>query len=314
MGESRTGNEAGLVLGKFMPPHRGHLELLAHARAAASRLTVIVVSKPSDVIPPELRVAWMRELCPDATILSLFDPDQVPEGPPNWPVWMRNIRRIYPTGPEVLISSESYGAELAARLGAKHCYLQRGRDTTRISATEIRNTPFRYWQLVPLCVRPYFALRVFVVRCRHSVEPSLGEKLAAAYGNRCEEVREREQGRRREAPGIGWDSAVLGDAVLERGALLGVDDRLVFREITCRPSTAPYPVLDGCPDHLAEFGLVLVDEPPCSRGCQDVENAHAGLWRPRGGTVRRFEVVRLGGDLESRFRVGRATVESMLAS
>lgn len=54
----------GFLLGKFMPPHAGHMLLCEGARALVDELTVLVCSLPGDPIESELRLAWMRELLP----------------------------------------------------------------------------------------------------------------------------------------------------------------------------------------------------------------------------------------------------------
>ena len=59
----------GLVLGRFLPPHRGHQYLLDFARASVRELTVILCSSPDDPIPSKVRLAWLRELCPTAELL-----------------------------------------------------------------------------------------------------------------------------------------------------------------------------------------------------------------------------------------------------
>ena len=56
----------GLIIGKFMPPHAGHLRLCAVAAAQVDKLHVVLFSKPSEPIPGALRLEWLRELLPTA--------------------------------------------------------------------------------------------------------------------------------------------------------------------------------------------------------------------------------------------------------
>ena len=58
----------GFILGKFMPPHAGHVTLVQSARALVDELTILFCSLPDDPIPGETRHAWLRELFPDCRI------------------------------------------------------------------------------------------------------------------------------------------------------------------------------------------------------------------------------------------------------
>ena len=79
----------GLILGKFLPPHAGHLYLADFARNFAERLTILVCSLPGDPIPGELRYAWMRELFPAARVIHIDRelPQEPGEHPRFWDIW-----------------------------------------------------------------------------------------------------------------------------------------------------------------------------------------------------------------------------------
>ena len=66
----------GLVLGKFLPPHAGHLYLIETALREVDHLTVLVCSLEREPIPGALRFHWMRELAPRPFFLtaSMFNP------------------------------------------------------------------------------------------------------------------------------------------------------------------------------------------------------------------------------------------------
>jgi len=63
----------GLVLGKFMPPHRGHLRLIDQARRRVEGLTVLGATRACEPIPGALRYRWMCELFPTLDVRHLTD-------------------------------------------------------------------------------------------------------------------------------------------------------------------------------------------------------------------------------------------------
>jgi len=89
----------GFLLGKFMPPHRGHLMLCDFARSYCDELTVLVCSRPGDPIDGALRYDWMRELVPGARIVHFAKdvPQEPSEHPGFWRIWreivLANLRR-----------------------------------------------------------------------------------------------------------------------------------------------------------------------------------------------------------------------------
>ena len=55
----------GFVLGKFMPPHKGHVFLCEFARQYCEHLTILVASLPDEPIPGRLRYEWMKRMFDD---------------------------------------------------------------------------------------------------------------------------------------------------------------------------------------------------------------------------------------------------------
>ena len=81
----------GFILGKFMPPHAGHLFACQVARQRVDELTVLVCSHDAEPIPGTLRAQWMRDSLPYPGIHIIHmhrDIPQVPEDHPDfWNIW-----------------------------------------------------------------------------------------------------------------------------------------------------------------------------------------------------------------------------------
>ena len=169
----------GLIVGKFMPPHEGHLYLIEQARRQVDRLTVILLSMPGEPIPPQRRLDWLRQLVgPDVEVLHADSYPTDYADPAVWDKWVATIRSVYPNGPDRVFSSEDYGRQLADLLGASHVMVDRAREAVPIAATQIRTQPMRHWGYIPPPVREWFVRRIAVLGPRTPGREALARRLA----------------------------------------------------------------------------------------------------------------------------------------
>lgn len=175
----------GLVLGKFMPPHLGHVFLVDFARHHVADLVVLVCSIESEPIPGELRFEWMRELFPQAGVRVVHVTDELPQQPeddPNfWPLWREAIHSYFDGPIDYVFASEPYGYRLAAELGARYIPVDHARSLVQASGTAVRNDPMANWRSIPPCVRPYYVKRVCIVGPESTGKTTLATQLAAHY-------------------------------------------------------------------------------------------------------------------------------------
>ena len=169
----------GMVLGKFLPPHVGHVQLCETASRMCDELTIVVGSLAREPISGEQRVAWMRELIPGANVVHLTRelPQEPAEHPEFWRLWREALLEIVPR-PDRVFTSDAYGERLAFELGASWMPVDPGRTVFRISGTEIRRDPMRHWAMLPRAVRPYFARRVSVFGPESTGKSTLAVQLA----------------------------------------------------------------------------------------------------------------------------------------
>lgn len=171
----------GLVLGKFLPPHAGHVYLAQSAAAGVDELVVLVCSLASEPIPGGLRHAWMSELAPrGARVIHVTDenPSFPEEHPAFWEIWTATVRRACPEPIDVVFTSEAYGDELARRLVARHIAVDPERRAFPISGTSLRADPMAHWAFLPECVRPWYARRVVVTGPESVGKTTLARDLA----------------------------------------------------------------------------------------------------------------------------------------
>ena len=173
----------GFLIGKFLPPHAGHLRMFEQALTQVQALTVMIFHKQSEPIPGKLRMKWLRQLCPEITFLECTDEHRIDfEDPTVWDLWTRSIRKHYRDIPDVVFGSEPYIEELAQRLNAtSFCYIDLVRDQLPISARWIRRKPWAYWAYIPKPVRPYFVQQICILGGESTGKSTLARQLALHF-------------------------------------------------------------------------------------------------------------------------------------
>ncbi|WP_066656311.1 MULTISPECIES: AAA family ATPase [unclassified Sphingomonas] len=181
----------GFLLGKFMPPHAGHLTLARAARAMVDRLTVLVCWLPDDPIPGETRLAWMRELLPDCDVVGHGAPvPQAPEDSPDfWPIWRGIVRAVHPYPIDLLFAGEAYGQRLAQEVGGLFVPLG-GRIMAAdpggiggLSGSAVRADPWAHAALLPGPVRAHYTRTIVMHGVESTGKSVLAERLARHFGS-----------------------------------------------------------------------------------------------------------------------------------
>ncbi|MFC7479674.1 AAA family ATPase [Luedemannella flava] len=202
----------GVVIGKFLPPHRGHSYLIEAALAGADRVAVIVCERADDPIPAAARAALLRELHPAADVL--VTPDDIPadEGAVTSRAWAERTVALltprYGAGPDVAFTSEEYGPRWAGFMGARHVSVDPARARYPVSGTAVRADPWGRAEYLSPGARAWFVTRVCVLGAESTGTTTLAADLAAHYGASWVPEYGREYCEKRLADGpIEWTSA-----------------------------------------------------------------------------------------------------------
>lgn len=319
----------GLVLGKFLPPHAGHLYLVDYARSYVDDLTVVVGTLKREPIPGELRYQWMSELCPGANVVHLTDENpQTPEEHPQfWDIWRESLTRVLKDPVEFVFASEDYGERLAKELGAKFIPVDIARAQVPISGTEVRARPLTHWEFLPPCVRAHYAVRVCVFGPESTGKSTLSQNLAKRYGtvNVAEYARaylEKRNGKLEydDLEFIGRGQCAAEDALAPRAnRLLFCDTDLLTTRIWSEA------LFDRCPEWVHEtaklrhYQLYLLNDvdvpfvPDVVRYLpQEREAFFARCERALKEENRRYVVLR--GSWENRFATACAAIDGLIES
>ena len=181
--EQKKKYKKGFVLGKFLPPHKGHQFLIDSALMQVEELTILVCTIQKEPIKGILRYQWMRELYPQANVKHVTDevPSYPHEHPDFWSIWTQLLKREIDTDTEIFLSSEEYGFEVAEKLNIRHILIDKARQTVPISATAVRNDPFTNWDYIPDIVKPYFVKRIVLTGPESTGKTTMAKMLAEHY-------------------------------------------------------------------------------------------------------------------------------------
>ena len=175
--------KTGLVLGKFMPLHKGHELLLAFANHFVDTLYVVVDNLPDAPISGALRCQWIKESFPDVTVYYIPSPNpQHPDEHPDfWNIWKRSLLALLPEHPDYLFASDDYGLALAAVLGATFIPFDLQRQIVPVSGTAIREAPFDHWDTLSDCAKRFYLKRICIFGPESSGKTTLACLLADHY-------------------------------------------------------------------------------------------------------------------------------------
>ena len=170
----------GVILGKFMPPHEGHVALVRTASFLVDRLTIILSTSDSDAIEPAIRKNWMENLFPKAVVIVVNNgATPLPSEDPKWgPI----IRGFHPETVDRVIGSEDYIVDLAKALKAQHFILDPMWMAFPANSVEVRQDPFGHWKSIPGYVRPYFQKRLTLVGPESTGKSYMADLLAKKFG------------------------------------------------------------------------------------------------------------------------------------
>lgn len=177
-----------LVLGKFMPLHAGHQALIAFAQTQADHLTVLLCAEAMEPIAGEARERWLRLSYADHPRITIKRVDYRDEDLPATSVSSRDVSALWThrlqewvPETEVIIGSEDYVRYVAEIWGISFRIFDAPRAAVPVSATMIRQAPYRYRKLLAPAARPDFVQRIVLHGTESTGKSTLTQHLATQY-------------------------------------------------------------------------------------------------------------------------------------
>lgn len=179
----------GLVLGKFMPPHKGHLHLINTALEQCENVFVLICSLESEPIKGVLRYNWLKMIYADVKNIKIIHvTDELPQHPDecaskydfyikNWcPVVIKHAPIL-----DVVFTSEEYGDEFAEYLCVEHVLVDIDRVLYHTSGTKVRSNPIQEWDYIPDIVKEYYTKRIAIMGPESTGKSILTRMLAEVF-------------------------------------------------------------------------------------------------------------------------------------
>lgn len=181
--------ENGLVLGKFFPPHLGHLFLIDSALKQCDTVHVMVCTLDRETIPGEIRYNWIKNHYKKNKNVNVIHCDQeLPQYPSDCDTkfefynqhWVPTVYS-YIDKLDAVFTSEDYGNEFAFWLGVEHVLVDKQRNTFPVSGTKIRNSPLSNWDFIPNSEKYYFTKKIAILGPESTGKSTLTKKLAKHF-------------------------------------------------------------------------------------------------------------------------------------
>lgn len=191
----------GMIGGKYLPLHRGHVESILKAYTMCDELYIVLSyneerekllftgnMKP---IPYKERHNWLYQLTKDldnVTILDIEDNDKT-EDKYNWNQSAEDIKRAINKPIDKIFHSDLENRSLFKKLYPNAEIITLERNNIPISATKLRhnNDIYKLWNFVPNVVKPYFTKKVCIIGTESCAKSTLTRNLAKYFNTTCVE-------------------------------------------------------------------------------------------------------------------------------
>lgn len=174
-------HKVGLIFGKFYPLHCGHIYLIEKAMSQVDELHIILgceterdkllFQKSQLPKQPQVydRFSWLQETFKDRHNIHvhILDEAGIESYPNGWRDWSDRVKHIlaeHKIEPTVVFTSEPQDAKNHEHyFGCPVVIVDADRDFVNISATKIRENPYKNWNFIAKAAKPFFVKKVAII-------------------------------------------------------------------------------------------------------------------------------------------------------
>jgi HTH-type transcriptional regulator, transcriptional repressor of NAD biosynthesis genes len=175
----------GLIIGKFMPLTKGHIALIDFGIQNCDNLIVAVCSLKSEPIDGSLRYNWVKKYYGNNKRVQVVHiTEEIPGSSESSreisKLWSDYLKAMLPKV-NIVFASEQYGEYVAEYMGIDYKLFDIKREAVPISATKVRENPFKYWDYIPDIVKHYYIKKVCIFGPDSCGKSTLTTDLAKHY-------------------------------------------------------------------------------------------------------------------------------------
>ena len=175
----------GMYGGSFNPLHIGHVNNIITAANMCKKLYLVLsVTNDENEIDHRERFMWLKNITQDmdnVEVFEIFDKN-TSKDTYDWETGANDIKEYIGKPIDVVFSGDDYkGKDRWEKLypGSEIYYIPRS--DINISSTEIRNNPYKYFEYLPNCVRPYYTKKVCIIGTESCGKTTLVRNLAKYF-------------------------------------------------------------------------------------------------------------------------------------
>lgn len=187
----------GVMPGKFLPFHRGHLAAILKAGTMCDKLYVIVcedeeetkeLCKGGKFISLKERSKWVSQELKDMPYIKVVTLNQTERGiatfPNGWKDWADAVMDVVPEPIDIIFGNEESYRENHEKFfpqSIKYVTFDADRAEFQISGTQIRENPIKHWDMLSGASRPFFAKKILITGTESCGKSSLTRALAKYF-------------------------------------------------------------------------------------------------------------------------------------
>lgn len=177
--------KVGMYGGSFNPLHLGHVNNIITASNLCEKLYIVLsVTNDENEIDHRERFMWLKNITSEmenVEVFEIFDKN-ISKDTYDWETGANDIKNYINKPIDVVFSGDDYqGKDRWEKLypGSEIYYIPRS--NINISSTEIRENPYKYFDYLPNCVKPYYTKKVCIIGTESTGKTTLTRNLAKYF-------------------------------------------------------------------------------------------------------------------------------------
>lgn len=177
--------KVGMYGGSFNPLHLGHVNNIITASNMCEKLYIVLsVSNDQNEIDHRERFMWLKNITAEmenVEVFEIFDRNDSKENY-DWQAGANDIKEYIGNPIDVVFSGDDYkGKNRWEKLYPESEIYYIPRNNIDISSSMIRQNPYKYFEYLPNCVKPYYTKKVCIIGTESTGKTTLARNLAKYF-------------------------------------------------------------------------------------------------------------------------------------